>query len=130
MEFRGRKYRKLYTHLCGLNTQEWRASFSSIETIIGDKLPPSARRYRVWWSNHSGEGIHHHARAWVAAGWETADVDIEVESLLFRRQHRPPVSPEAALDALDQLQTALAERGVDLARWAQNVRDAEIAAGR
>lgn len=125
MEFRGRKYRKLYAHLCDLTAQEWRAAFSDVETVIGDTLPPSARRHRAWWSNHSGDNILRQARAWIAAGWETVDVDMNAETLLFRREDFPAplgsVSTTDALNALDQLQAALADRGVDLAAWARNL---------
>ena len=126
IDFRGRKYRKLYVHLCGLTAQEWRASFSDVEAVIGDKLPPSARRHRAWWSNHSGDNILRQARAWVAAGWETVDVDMDAEMLLFRRKvidapGGQSLSADDSLDALDQLQKALATRGVDLAAWARNV---------
>ena len=35
-EMAGRgKYRRLYEHLCGLRTGEWRTSFGEIESIIG-----------------------------------------------------------------------------------------------
>ena len=80
------KYHSLYTHLCGLGAQEWRTSFNEIETIIGFELPTSARLHRPWWSNQkNGEG-HSQALAWTVAGWETAEVDIESETLLFRRK--------------------------------------------
>ena len=84
------KYQRLYTHLCGLATREWRATFSEIESIIGFGLPASARLHRPWWSNQSGGNGHSQAMAWGAAGWETAEVDMEAETLLLRR--RPAVS--------------------------------------
>ena len=84
------KYQRLYTHLCGLATREWRATFSEIESIIGFGLPASARLHRPWWSNQSGANGHSQAVAWGAAGWETAEVDMEAETLLLRR--RPAVS--------------------------------------
>ena len=49
-----KKYRALYLHLCGISEQQWSSSFSQIEDIIGNKLPPSARKRREWWSNHRG----------------------------------------------------------------------------
>ena len=144
MEYKGRKYLKLYTHLCGLNAREWMATFADIEAIIGAKLPPSARYYQAWWANDSS---HSQGAAWAAAGWETAEVGLAKETLLFRRRrtsgtshssesrvkrssvnkadgyapNRVPTSSIDALDALDQLQTALGARGVDLAGWAQSV---------
>ena len=124
MEYKGRKYRKLYTHLCDLTTREWITSFGDIEAIIGDKLPPSARLHRASWAN---DVTQTRARAWIAAGWKTVQVDMDAETLLFRREaiYTPdghPLSPADALDTLDQLQTALGARGVDLAGWAQNLR--------
>ena len=93
MAVRG-KYQRLYTHLCGLTTREWRTSFGEIESIIGFALPASARLHRPWWSNQSGGNGHSQALAWSAAGWETADVDMDAEALLLRRKpqenlHRP-----------------------------------------
>ena len=144
-EYRGRKYRDLYACLFNLTTREWRASFSEVEAVIGDNLPPSARHYQAWWAN---DPTHSQGAAWAAAGWETAEVDLAGETLLFRRRRtsgpshpsgtgskrsslrkagdRAPntVSPSStdALNALDQLQTALADRGADLAGWAQDQR--------
>ncbi len=84
MAVRG-KYQRLYTHLCGLATREWRTSFSEIESIIGFGLPASARLHRPWWSNQTGGNGHSQALAWSAAGWMTAEVDMDAETLLLRR---------------------------------------------
>ena len=80
------KYQRLYEYLCGLSTQEWRTSFREIEAIIGFELPSSARLYRPWWANQNGSGGHSQALAWGAAGWETAQVDMDAETLLLRRK--------------------------------------------
>ncbi len=93
------KYRDLYAHLCRLTDHEWRTSFGEIESIIGYPLPPSARLHRPWWSNQSGGSGHSQALAWGAAGWETAEVDLENETLLFRRK-QVATSPEFTLDQL------------------------------
>ncbi len=37
--------------------------------------------------------------AWTAAGWETAEVDMEAETLLFRPKKRPRVLTADILDA-------------------------------
>ena len=80
------KYRKLYRYLCSLGRNEWRTSFREIESIIGFELPASARLYRPWWGNQkSGDG-HSQALAWTMAEWETAEVDLESETLLLRRR--------------------------------------------
>ncbi len=90
MVIRG-KYQRLYTYLSGIQAQEWRTSFGEIESIIGFGLPASARLHRPWWANQSSGNGHSHALAWSVAGWETADVDMDAETLLLRRK-----PPEAA----------------------------------
>lgn len=79
------KYHRLYTLLRRLPTQEWKTTFSELESIIGFKLPPSARLHRSWWSNQTVPNSRSPAHAWNAAGWETAEVDIDAEALLLRR---------------------------------------------
>ncbi len=85
MAVRG-KYQRLYTHLCGLTTREWRTSFRELESIIGFEFPASARLHRPWWANQTGGNGHSQSLAWSAAGWETADVDMDAETLLLRRK--------------------------------------------
>lgn len=94
------KYRRLYEYLNGLERPEWRASFGEIETVLGFRMPPSARSHRSWWGNQRGGSGHSHALAWSVAGWETAEVDMEAETLLFRRDQRPEPSPRMTLDEL------------------------------
>ena len=79
------KYQRLYSHLCSLPDPEWKVSFADIEAVLGFELPDSARLYRPWWANQAGGG-RSQAIAWMAAGWETAKVDIPGETLLFRRR--------------------------------------------
>ena len=97
MAVRG-KYQRLYTHLCRLGTQEWSTSFGEIESIIGFELPASARLHRPWWANQSSGGGHSQALAWSVAGWETADVDMDAETLLLRRRKRPETVAARSLD--------------------------------
>ena len=93
------KYRRLYTHLCGLRAPEWRTTFGEIEAVIGFRLPPSARLHRPWWANQRYGNGHSHALAWSVAGWETAEVDMDAETLLLRRR---PVQADRKLD-LDEV---------------------------
>jgi len=44
----GGKYRRLYHHLRDLPGDEWKATFSDIEKILGFELPNSARVHRPW----------------------------------------------------------------------------------
>ena len=114
MAVRG-KYHRLYTYLGGLGTQEWRTSFGEIESIIGFELPPSARLYRPWWGNQSsGNG---HALAWTMAGWETAKVDMDAETLLLRRRKRPEAVRKLSLDEVWPVHpTAVWPEGLSLRR--------------
>ena len=97
-EMAGRgKYQGLYRHLCGLRVQEWRTSFGEIESIIGFELPASARLHRPWWANQGNGNGHSQALAWDAAGWETAEVDMNAEVLTLRRKG-DETSPRFNLD--------------------------------
>ena len=47
---------------------------------------------------------------------------MEYRRMKYRKPHGSDKRYASALDALDDLQNALAERGVDLARWARDLR--------
>lgn len=79
------KYVPLYHHLVQLAGNEWRATFSEIEKVLGFKLPDSARTHRPWWANQGQRGGHSHALAWEMAGWRTSQVDMVDERLVFVR---------------------------------------------
>jgi hypothetical protein len=61
--------------------------FTKIETIIGGKLPASAREYRSWWGNARRNP---HARQWLDAGWQVLSVNMRRETVSFiaSRQQR------------------------------------------
>ena len=94
---RGR-YEPLYRYISGLRVREWRATFGEIEAVLGFALPPSARRYSAWLAN---DPYHVQALAWVVPGWKTAAVDLDAETLVFKRermsrdtvQQQRPVEP-------------------------------------
>ena len=96
----GGKYRKLRTYLEAHPRREWRTSFSNIESILGSELPASARAYSSWWSNTRSSGMYSQAVAWSAAGWETAEVDLVAETLLFRPKKRSNADRKINLDEL------------------------------
>ena len=115
MALRG-KYQRLYRHLSSLQAQEWRTSFVEIEAIIGFQLPSSARLHRPWWGNQRGDSGHSHALAWSVAGWETAEVDMDGETLLFRRTNPKP-APRPPLDEVWPVHpTAVWPEGLSLRR--------------
>ena len=92
------KYQRLYKHLCSRPGPEWQTSFGEIEAILGFELPASARLHRTWWSNQGGDIGHSQALAWDAAGWKTANVNLDAETLLFRKDHCPEAVRKLSLD--------------------------------
>lgn len=70
-------------------------SFAQVESIIGAHLPTSARSHRAWWANDASGHIH--AKAWLDAGYETADVDMEAQQLVFKRVSRKPGAGAAGM---------------------------------
>ena len=115
MALRG-KYQGLYSYLTSLQVSEWRTSFNEVESVIGFELPASARLHRPWWGNQRGGNGHSHALAWSVAGWETAEVDMDAETLVFRRTHPDP-APRLPLDeAWPAHPTAVWPEGLSLSR--------------
>lgn len=79
-----RKYKPIHQHLAALKLQQWHATFDEIECILQDRLPRSAKTYPAWWANEKS-GSHVQAASWLEAGWQTRDVNIEKQSLIFER---------------------------------------------
>lgn len=82
------KYYGLNNRLRGVWASEWKTCFTEIERIIGSSLPPSARRDRGWWGNEESGSQQAQALAWLDAGWETVEVDLKAETLVFKRKHK------------------------------------------
>lgn len=80
------KYEALTRYLAARVEARVQMDFKEVEAVLGFPLPKSARHYRPWWAN-SGHG-HVQARAWLEAGFESSDVDLEAERLVFERQQR------------------------------------------
>jgi len=60
-------------------------AFSQIEQIIGDALPPSARKYHQWWEKDSCTERHVQAQAWLRTGWLVENFSFPDETVTFRR---------------------------------------------
>ena len=78
----GSAYRPLFDHLACETAETVTCTFAQIEGIIGRPLPPAARIHNPWWGN-DGRG---QARAWMAAGRRTCDVDRDRETVTFARE--------------------------------------------
>jgi hypothetical protein len=76
------KYEPLSEHLAARRGDEWPASFSELEAVLGFPLPKAARAGRAWWTNDPDKS---HSRAWAAQGWQVGDVDHAAERVVFRR---------------------------------------------
>ena len=77
------KYEPLGQYLRKQRTQEVPLTFREIERITGVKLPPKAQHHRAWWSNNPDNNVM--TKVWLAAGFESAQVDMEGRKLVFRR---------------------------------------------
>lgn len=61
-------------------------TFEQIERITGVKLPASAHRHRPWWSNNPDNSVL--TKVWLTAGYESEQVDMEGQKLVFRRRRK------------------------------------------
>ena len=77
------KYQPLEKFLSRKGVSHIPMTFADIEAIIADRLPPSARKYRAWWSNNPSNSVITYA--WLAAGYRTSQVDLASEKLVFMR---------------------------------------------
>ena len=69
-------------------------TFNEIEEIIGTRLPPAARKHRALWSNNPSNWVM--TKAWLAAGYETANVDMPKRTLVFRKAGSAAPGPQDA----------------------------------
>lgn len=96
------KYEPLAQHLRNRRGDQWKASFSEIEEVLGFPLPKVARSGRAWWS---GDGDKPHAKSW--SGWQV-DADHSEGTVTFRRSAISPGVLEAvgALEPVGELPDA------------------------
>jgi len=85
------KYDPLTEYLGRQKKPEIPLRFSEIEAIVGGLLPPSAHTHRAWWSNNPSNNVM--TKAWLAAGYRTANVDLQKRKVTFQRVS--PAPPEA-----------------------------------
>lgn len=77
------KYDPLKAFLGKQRAIEVPLTFQEIEKITGVKLPPRAQHHRAWWSNNPSNNVM--TKAWLEAGYESAQVDLSARRLVFRR---------------------------------------------
>lgn len=82
------KYDPLTAKLKELPYREWRTTFKDLERTLGFRLPRSARSHRAWWSNNPSNSVM--TKAWLKAGWQTEQVDMAGETLVFKKVKAMP----------------------------------------
>ena len=81
------KYDPLCYYLLSVDTDTVTLTFSEIETIIGDNLPPYTFTYQAWWAN---DVTHNQAMSgWLAADWHSVLIDVPGKAVKFRRMAKP-----------------------------------------
>jgi hypothetical protein len=91
------KYDGLGTYLGKQFQAEVPMTFAEIERVIGAKLPPEAQTQRAWWSNNPNNNVM--TKIWLAAGYETARVDVAGRKLVFKRSANGTRGPGMADEA-------------------------------
>jgi hypothetical protein len=76
-----RSWRRLASVLESSGEGEVQMSFDEVSVLVGD-VSKSELRKRSFWSNSADKP---QARAWLQAGYRVEDVDIEGETVTFRR---------------------------------------------
>jgi hypothetical protein len=75
------KYGPLTVFLAARHGRKVRMTFAEIEAVLGQKLPEKSKSVRAWWSNNPSNNVM--TKAWLAAGYRTAEVDVAGEVLSF-----------------------------------------------
>ena len=76
------RYNPLRDYLTSYRASKLNLSFEYIEKIIGFKLETAAYTFKSWWEN---DKKNPQAVAWLEAGWEVDDIDLQQRGVVFRR---------------------------------------------
>ena len=74
------KYEEFARYLAKQDQDMLRMTFSEVAGIVGS-LPKAAYNHRAWWANSASN--NHALNGWLNAGWETSQVDMDKEELVF-----------------------------------------------
>nr|WP_174987534.1 HNH endonuclease [Pandoraea pneumonica] len=93
-------------------------SFSDIEKIIGNELPPTADRFKPFWAN-SRTKDGHPGQFWMEYGWRQVRLDQVNRLVTFRRADAPPTESLESLKPLSKgtLYDLLRDAGVSIDGW-------------
>jgi len=76
------RYNPLRDFLATYRATQLQLAFEQIESIIGSKLETEAHTFKSWWEN---DRRNPQAIAWLEAGWEVVDVNLQQRKVTFRR---------------------------------------------
>jgi hypothetical protein len=112
------KYEPLAEHLAAQSNSEVTLSFTEIERIIGDELPPTADRFKPFWANSRAKDGHP-GRFWMERGWRQVRLDQANQLVTFRRSDARPTESLESLRPVskDTLYDLLREAGVSIDGW-------------
>ena len=79
------RYDPLYKWLSSTSGRKVSATFDQIEAVLGFTLPRTARARPQWWANEAGNTRHVQCRAWLDAGFQTANLDLSRKTVEFVR---------------------------------------------
>jgi hypothetical protein len=80
------RYNPLRDYLINYRASQLNLTFKHIESIIGSKLETAAYTFKSWWAN---DGRSPQAIAWLEAGWEVVDVDLQQRGVVLKRVKEP-----------------------------------------
>jgi hypothetical protein len=76
------KYVPLRDYLTSYLASQLTLSLEHIENILGSKLEAAAYAFKSWWEN---DQKNPQAVAWLEAGWEVNDIDLQQKVVVFKR---------------------------------------------
>ena len=76
------RYNPLRDYLASYRASQLNLAFGYIESILKFELETAAYTFKKWWAN---DRKNPQAMAWLEAGWEVADVDMQREGVVFKR---------------------------------------------
>jgi len=76
------KYTPLRDYLASYLASQLTLSLEYIEHILDAKLEPAAYAFKSWWEN---DKKNPQAVAWLEAGWEVDDIDLQRQVILLKR---------------------------------------------
>ena len=76
------KYIPLRDYLNSYLASQLTLSLDHIENILDSKLEAAAHAFKTWWENNPKNP---QASAWLEAGWEVNDIDLQQKVVVFKR---------------------------------------------